>query len=279
MKDILGRTGSVSVKEAKEMLLQFSPELHTEEVSIENAYNRVLAEDIYAPEDLPGFDRSTVDGYAVRAEDTYGASETMPALLELIGQVFIGQEPSFVLAQGQAAYVPTGGMLPEGADSVVMIEFTETLEDGTLSVYKQVSVGENVIKSTEDITRGELVFRSGHKLRPQDVAALSALGITRIRVYRKPRVAIIPTGDEVVPPGVKKAKAQVRDVNSYTLTGMVLSEGAEPVRFSIVRDDREELKRTVEKAISETDVVLITGGSSVGVRDFTREIVEGLGSP
>ncbi len=279
MKDTLGRTEILPVKEARQMLVELCSPLSQEEVSLEDAFGRVLAEDVFSSEDLPGFDRSTVDGYAVKAEDTYGAGESLPVLLELKGYVNVGEDVSISINHGQTLYVPTGGMLPEGADSVVMIEYTEKLDEGTVAVYRSVSVGENVIKSDEDIREGEKVFSKGHKLRPQDVAALSALGITRIKVYRRPHVAIIPTGDEVVPPGVPKKKAEVRDVNSFTLSGMVLSEGAVPVRFPVVRDDRDALKDTLQRAIEQADVVLITGGSSVGTRDYTREVVESLGPP
>jgi molybdopterin molybdotransferase len=280
MRDVLGRQESLPVEEAKGMLLvQPIPGLDTEEVPLENAYGRVLAEDIFAPEDLPGFDRSTVDGYALRAEDTYGASEAVPVFMEVKGEVVMGREPDFSIGPGQCAHVPTGGMLPEGSDSVVMIEDTNKLDEQTIEVYRAVAVGENLIRADEDIKKAELVLPRGRRLRPQDVAALAGLGIVRLKVYRRPAVAIIATGDEVVPPDALKTKAQVRDVNSYSLVGMVLSENCEPIRFGIIRDNKQALEDTVRKALEVAHVVLITGGSSVGTKDYTKEVIEALGEP
>jgi len=280
MKDVLGRQETLSVQEAKKLLLkQVSGELKIEEVELHDAYFRVLAEDIISPEDLPGFPRSTVDGYAVKAEDTYGASETMPVLLSVKGEVVMGKVPEFSVGSGETAYVPTGGMLPEGTDSVVMIEDTNKLDETTIEVYKAVAVGENVIQADEDIKKSEPILYKNKRLRPQDIAALSAVGISKLRVFAKPKVSIIATGDEIVPVDAPKTRAQIRDVNSYMLVGMVLSEHCEPIRFGIIADDKELLYDTVYKATEQSDVVLITGGSSVGTRDFTRDVIESLGEP
>ncbi len=280
MKDTLGREKAITVREALELL--FAEDIKqppTETLRIEEAYNRVLAEDIISPEDLPGFDRSTMDGYAVHSSDTYGASESMPVYLKISGEVLMGERADFGINRGEVAIIPTGGMLPEGADAVVMYEYTNRISDDMIEVMKSVAPGENVIKYNEDVKAGEIVLRKGHRLRPQDIGALAGLGITEIRVYKKPVVSIISTGDEIVPPSTPLSMGQVRDINSYNLAGLIDRTGATAKKIGIIRDEYDTLKRVVRKGITESDMVLITGGSSVGTRDFTARVINELGSP
>jgi molybdopterin molybdotransferase len=250
-----------------------------ERVSLAKALDRELAEHLMAPEDVPGFTRSTVDGYAVKASDTYGATEALPAYLRITGQIMMGQKPMGELQQGQAMAIPTGGMLPDGADAVVMVEYTEEFGSHEVAVNRPVSPGENLIRRGEDVQAGTLVFAANHRLRPQDLGLLSSLGILEVEVFKPYRVGIISTGNEVVPPGELPSPGQVRDINSYTLLGLVKKSGAEPVLYGIVRDNLTELAEKIDRAVRENDLVLLSGGSSVGTRDFTVEALSRLGEP
>lgn len=280
MKDLLGRDEAVTVENALRLLDEQKLRLPViESVSIENAYGRVLAKDNVSPENLPGFNRSTMDGYAVNSADTFGASDTMPVYLQVKGQVLMGQEPDIKLQRSETCQIPTGGMLPEGADAVVMFEYTTRLDDETVEIMKTVSPFENIIRSDEDVKEGETVLRCGHRLRPQDVGALAGLGILEARVYKQPVVAIISTGDEVVAADKPVSMGEVRDINSYNLSGMILACHAVPLKKGIVKDDFDKLRQTVKLALSGSDMVLITGGSSVGVADYTAKVINELGTP
>ncbi len=281
MKEMLGRQRAVSVKEGLQKILENLPDFtpDAERVSIEDALSRILAEDIYSKEDLPGFDRSSVDGYAVISADTFGASETIPLYLEFSGEIKMGEIPSTRLSRGKAMKIATGGMLPEGSDAVIMLEHTAPVDERLIEILRSVAPGENVIRRDEDIKRGELVLKKGHKLRPQDIGALAGLGITEIEVYKKPLVSIISTGDEIIPPGEKPAPGQVRDINSYNLAGLVIEAGGIPQRMGIIRDDYTLIRDTIKRACESSQMVLISGGSSVGTRDFTARAIDELGSP
>lgn len=280
MKDMLGRDEAIQVNEARSLLEKnVAPVNKSEEVLIEDAYGRVLAEDILSPENLPGFDRSTVDGFAVISSDTFGATESMPVYLEVKGEILMGEEPSIKLKKGETVRIATGGMLPDGADAVVMFEHVQLLDERLIEVFKPVAPGENVISSDEDIRKGELVLEKGHRLRPQDVAALAAIGITRVKVYKKPIVSIISTGDEIIPPDSPIRPGKVRDVNSFNLAGLIAISGGIAVKKGIFRDVYEEIFRVLKESLSESDMVIITGGSSVGVRDLTETVINSLGSP
>lgn len=280
MKDLLGRGEALKVDEALKLLLQQKTgELSSESLNIEEACGRVLSEDIISPENLPGFNRSTMDGYAVKSADTFGASDSMPVYLELRGQVVMGQLPDVSVNRGEAVQIPTGGMLPDGADSVVMFEYTNRIDEHMVEIMKALSPGENVIRADEDVKEGEVVLKRGQRLRPQDIGALAGLGLLRVRVYKKPVVAIIGTGDEVVPPDQPLSPGKVRDINSYNLAGMIMGLNALPVKKGIVEDDFDRLKSVVREAVSDSDVVLITGGSSVGTKDYTSRVIDELGSP
>lgn len=280
MKDMLGRGEAVTVDEAIRLLEEnIVFKSSSEEVVIEEAYGRVIFEDIISPDDLPGFNRSTVDGFAVIASDTFGATESMPSYLEVKGEVLMGDEPSFKLKKGESVRIATGGMLPGGADAVVMLEHVQSLDERLIEVLKPVAPKENVISFDEDIKKGEVMIKKGQRLRPQDVAALAAVGITAIRVYKKPVVSIISTGDEIVPARNPVRPGKVRDINSYNLAGLVTLSGGIAVKKGILRDKYEEIRNVLKDSLSDSDMVLITGGSSVGTRDLTERVINSLGSP
>ena len=198
----------------------FHPVVRSKRIAVTDALNRVLAENLVAPQDLPSFARSTVDGYAVAARDTYGASAGMPAYFDVAGEVPMGRAATISLDEGHCALVHTGGMIPADADAVVMVEHTQQIGDAQIEVFRPVAVGQNVIQIGEDVRRGEPVLSAGHLIRPQDIGGLLALGITQIDVAAQPRVAILSQGDEVVPPAQEPAAGQVRDINSYTLAAL-----------------------------------------------------------
>ncbi len=265
---------------AWELFLQhFRPVVGAERIPTRQALGRVLAETLTAPEDLPGFRRSTVDGYAVRAADTYGASAGQPAWLTVIGEAPMGQAPAWSVGAGQAALVHTGGMLPEGTDAVVMIEHTQTVDATSIEVVRPVAVGENIIQPGEDVRAGDLLLSSGHRLRAQDLGGLLALGITEVTVAKAPRVAILSTGDEVVPPEQKPGPGQVRDVNSYTLAALIERAGGVAVLAGIIPDRRAELEEAARRAHAQAEIVLLSAGSSVSVRDLSADVIRGLGQP
>jgi len=280
VKDLLGREEALEVADAlKRLLEQKTRAPEVESLGIEFAYGRVLSEDIISPENLPGFNRSTMDGYAVHSADTFGASDTMPVYLELRGQVMMGRSPDISIGRGETVQIPTGGMLPEGADSVVMFEYTNRVDDTMVEMMKAVSPNENVILADEDVKAGEIVLRSGRRLKPQDIGALAGLGVLEVSVYRKPTVTIIGTGDEVVSPEEPLSPGKVRDINSYNLAGLITALNTVARRKGIVEDDFDRLKNAVGEAVAESDMVLITGGSSVGTKDYTSRVIDELGSP
>ncbi|AEH22598.1 molybdenum cofactor synthesis domain protein [Thermodesulfobacterium geofontis OPF15] len=271
----------LTLKESVKLLLDYIEFrcLSFEIVSIESAYNRITYEDILAPENLPGFKRSTVDGFAVRSQDTFGAKETMPVYLTVKGHIPMGVAPDFSLNPGEAASIGTGGMLPEGADAVVMIEHVNVVSSDLIEILKPIGPGENVIFEDEDIKEGELVIPKGHKLKPQDIGALAGLGISQIKVVKKPVIAIILTGDEIIPYTEKVTPGKIRDINSFTLAGLIDLAGGIPLKMGIVKDDYKELKAIVNKAYELADIILITGGTSAGIKDMTAQIINELGEP
>lgn len=245
-------------------------------VPLERSLGRVLSRDVTSPENLPGFFRSTMDGYAVRAKDTFGASESLPALFRVLGEVKMGESPDMVVGEGEAVAISTGGMLPDGADSVVMVEYCNLLDEGTLEVSRGSSPLENIIQPGDDFMQGDIVLKKGRMLRPQDLGALAGLGQSEAHVYKKTRVAIISTGDEVVSINESPLPGQVRDMNRYTLEAVCRRAGAEPLFMGLCPDDFKPLKRLVEEALSVADTVWISGGSSVGTRDMTLKVFESL---
>jgi molybdopterin molybdotransferase len=240
---------------------------------VSEAVGRVLATEVRSPIDLPEFDRSVVDGYAVRAADTFGASPGLPALIRVIGEIPMGKGTDLSLETGEAARIATGGMLPAGADAVVMVEFTEAVDPTTVEVTRPVAPGENLVRRGDDVRRGVTILPRGRRLRAPDCGALAGVGVTQVDVYCRPRVAVIPTGDEIVPPHTSPGPGQVRDINTTALTAALLEAGATPFPTAIVRDEPELLRATVAQALAGTDLVLIAGGSSVGTRDWTLEVL------
>ncbi|WP_018085400.1 molybdopterin molybdotransferase MoeA [Desulfurispora thermophila] len=251
----------------------------TEEVPLPLAAGRLLAAPVRVQDDIPGFARSTVDGFAVRAADTFGASEGLPAYLDLDGEILMGQEAVRPLKPGTAQRIPTGGMLPPGADAVVMVEYSEPLDERTIGVVRPVAPGENVVQRGEDMAAGQVVLEPGRSLRPQELGLLAALGLGRVPVLARPRVGIVSTGDEVVPPETMPAPGQVRDINSYALAGQVEQAGGQAQLYGIVCDSAAALQEVLEKALSECELVLLSGGSSVGTRDVSAAVLERLGRP
>jgi molybdopterin molybdotransferase len=281
MRDMLGRDNAVSVGEAQRRIAEgmIIREPARVALPVGDSYKRILAEEIFSPEDLPAFPRSTVDGFAVLSSDTFGATEGLPAYLETTHEIYMGEEIFFTLKKGTAAKIPTGGMLPAGADAVVMFENVQTVNENLIEVLKPVAPAENVISAGEDVRKGERVLKKGSLLRPQDVAALAGIGITEVTVYDKPKVSIISTGDEIVPAQSPLRPGQVRDINSYNLAGLILENGGVPLKKGIFRDDYEEIRAAVEESLNDSAMVIITGGSSVGVMDMSAKVIDSLGSP
>ena len=254
-------------------------EIDAEEIETKNSLNRVTYSDVIAPHSLPSFSRSTVDGYAVRAADTFGASDSLPIYLDLIGEVEMGSKPKHGISTSQCSLIHTGGMLPEGADAVVMLENTQVVRADQIECLRSVAVGENVIEIGEDVKEGEAVIPKGQLLRPAEIGGLLALGLTQIKVARQPSVGIISSGDEVVPPHENILPGQVRDVNSYTLGALIERSGAIPYSYGVVPDDEEALFSIAAEALRERDLVVITAGSSASTRDLTAKVINRLGQP
>ena len=276
--------------EARELLLSHLsiPDRDPEIMDVPLSLGRVLAEDIAAPHALPAFERSTVDGYAVRASDTHGAGDSQPAYLSLIGEVPMGDAPSFEIDTGQCALIHTGGMLPHGSDAAVMLESTQQTSEVSknignhlpeIEIFRAVAEGENVIHVGEDVARGQVVQPRGSMMRPAEIGGLMALGVTQVPVMRRIKVGLISTGDEIIDPGESPRPGQVRDINSYTLGALVEKSGGEQVLYGIISDTFEALKETAATARSECDVVIITAGSSASTRDMTADVIRSLGEP
>jgi len=272
MKNFFETTDLEKVFEYKSVF----PQVATDLVPLSEITGRVLAVDIASDGNLPDFARATMDGYAVRAASTYGASEGSPAYLVVKDTVAMGDAPRFSIGPGEAAKISTGGMLPSGTDSVVMKEHTEAIDDSTIEVYRSVAPGQHQIEKGEDFKQGETILSSGQRLRPQETGLLAAFGIERVKVFQRPVIGIISTGDEVIPIDKSPKAGQIRDINTYTLSSLVKEAGGVPEVFGIVGDDFGALLDKCTRALVNTDMVLISGGSSVGSRDFTIEVFSSL---
>ncbi|MBI4653572.1 MAG: molybdopterin molybdotransferase MoeA [Nitrospirae bacterium] len=278
---MLGREDALTAEDARGLLLGSAVFHLPQEIELEigHSLGRILSRDIISPEDLPAFPRSTVDGFAVTSSDTFGATESMPAYLNVTHEILMGDEPSFDLRKGECAKIATGGMLPQGADAVVMFEYCQPAAEKIIEVLKPVAPGENVIQAGEDCKKGDVVLKKGHRIRPQDIGALAGLGIIKIRVYEKPKVAIISTGDEVVPPSSPLKTGQIRDINSYNLAGLIELNGGMAIKKGIFQDNYDVLKKIIEESLRQSDIIIISGGSSVGTKDITAKLINDIGKP
>ncbi|MBI5195298.1 MAG: molybdopterin molybdotransferase MoeA [Nitrospirae bacterium] len=278
---MLGREEVLSVEDARGLIFKSADFTlpHEIEIRIENSLNRILSRDIVSHENLPPFARSTVDGFAVRASDTFGAAETAPAYLSVTHEILMGEEPAFNLAAGDASGISTGGMLPKNADAVVMLEHCCTVSGKLIEVLRPAAPGENVIQAGEDCKSGDLILKKGHGLRPQDIGVLAGTGIIKVWIYEKPVAAIISTGDEVAPPSGHITTGKIRDINSYVLAGMVETAGGTPVNKGIFPDNFDLLKEVLEDSFKESDLIIISGGSSVGAKDLTARLINSFGKP
>ncbi len=252
--------------------------LGEEELSLLEAYNRVLKEDVFSALDIPPFNRSTVDGYAVKAEDTFGAEENQPVTLNVKGVVNVGEQPKISVGKGEATEIVTGAPIPDGADAVVMVEDTEK-ENDELRVYRAVTKNENVMKKGTDIKKGETALRARQVLGAPEIGVLAALGITKVKVFKAPIVAVLSTGAEVTEPGKQLPPGKIYDINAYSLSAAVRESGGKPVYLGVVPDDSMELRKALEHALASADMVITSGGVSVGPRDLTPQIVDSLGKP
>jgi molybdopterin molybdotransferase len=267
--------------EALELLMSRLPDLNrqSERILTSISLGRVTNAAVFSPELLPAFARSTVDGFAVRARDTFGASENLPAYLTLAGEVSMGRAPQFSLSPFQAASIHTGGMLPAGADAVVMVEMTQVAGAGEIEVLRAVAANENILLPGEDVNFGQEILPAGIRLRPAEIGGLLALGLMEVEVAVRPRVGILSTGDEVIPPGSVPEPGQVRDVNTYTLSALVEQSGGTPRSYGIVPDQAPALTVAMRQALSECDLVVITAGSSASTRDLTAGVIQEMGAP
>lgn len=276
------RTPQEVIKELKDHLnLRDILKNNIEDTNIKDSLGKVLAEEIVSPCNLPGFIRSTMDGYALRAEDSFGASESLPSYLRLIGEIKMGSKSGLKINPGEAVKIFTGGMLPEGANAVIMWEYTSEIDDTTIELRKSVAPGENITREDEDLKAGEVLLKEGHKLRPQDIGVLAGIGKAKVKVFKKPRVAIISTGNEVVPPQDVPQVGEIRDINSYTLGACVKKANGIPIYGGIVKDEANFLEQEIRKFIEKdrVEAVVISGGSSMGSRDITLEVLSKLGKP
>jgi molybdopterin molybdotransferase len=251
----------------------------TERIRTQDALGRVLAEALHSPGSLPTFRRSTMDGFAVRAADTFGSSEALPAYLTVIDEVLMGRPAERSPKLGEVVRIATGGMLPDGADAVVMVENTQDVDESTIEVLRPVAPGENVIQVGEDIGPGDLLLAAGHSLRPQDIGGLLALGIVEVQVATRLKVGIISGGDEIVAPDREPGPGQIRDVNSYTIASLVERAGHTPILMGIVPDIYEELERAAREGLEQVDLLILSAGSSVSTRDMTAQVIASLGTP
>lgn len=248
-------------------------------IDLEKACGRYLAEDIFADMDLPSFKRSVVDGYAVRGADTFGVSESVPVFLNVAGVVEMGEAAEFKIQAGEAAYVPTGGMIPEGADAMVMIEHVEHLTEELIGVGKPAAPNSNLINIGDDYKKDDLFFRKGHRIQVKDIGLLASCGKTEVHVYRKPKLSILSTGDELVHPSKNPSLCHIRDINAYAIAAFARAAGAEVLSMKIISDDYEIYRKEAEQALNQSDLLIISGGSSAGNKDMTARVIDSLGSP
>ncbi|MEM3736568.1 MAG: molybdopterin-binding protein [Candidatus Bathyarchaeia archaeon] len=283
MRDVRGKgfAKPLRVNEAWDVFMREAnlKPLSPEVVALRESLGRTLADDIQAELDIPPFDRAAVDGYAVRAEDTYGASAASPIVLNVVGVEEVGGETSLHVGEGEAARISTGAPMPVGADSVVMYEYTSSIDGSRVAIQKATAPGDNVSKRGEDVRKGETVLKRGTLLKPYDLGMLAAAGVTKVSVIRRPKVAVFSTGSELVEPGCKLGGGRIFDVNRYTLQALVREMGGDPLDFGIVHDSFKHVTATIERALEKADLVLGSGGTSAGSKDILPNAVNSLGEP
>jgi molybdopterin molybdotransferase len=263
----------ISYQEAKEIIdRHIHPLTRTEPVLINEAVNRVLAEDCIAKMDVPPFNRSAMDGYAVKAKDTFGAGQFKPKVFKIIGELHAGETPTKKIKSGECVQISTGAVMPEGADAVMMVEDTER-ENSEVKFFKSITPGSNVGKMGGDIKEGSIILKAGILLDAGKVGVLASQGLSRVKVFQKPKIAVIPTGEEVVPAGKKLQPGQLYDINSHTISALVSASGGVPVNIAIAGDKPEELRTTIKEAL-KSDIVVLSGGSSVGERDLLVDVID-----
>lgn len=267
-----------TLKEARKKLLTAASgkPLETEKAHFAKALGRILAADLKSVENIPGFRKSTVDGYAVKAADTQGVTESIPVFLDVIDEVEMGKAPSKAVKSGEAIYVPTGGMVPDGADAMVMIEYCEKFDDTSIAVYDPVSPGRNIIAIGEDIKVGEMVITRGSSLRPQELGLLSSAGVYEPEVYKPWKVIVISTGDELVGADETPAKGQIRDINTYSVSAAAVKLGFEVIDTKVLKDNEKLIEDTIKEAMAKSDLVVVSGGSSQGEKDHTADVMDRL---
>ncbi len=270
-----------TLEEAREKLLAAASKkpLETERVHFANALGRILAEDLKSAENIPDFRKSTVDGYAVKASDTQGVTESIPVFLDVIGEVEMGKAPSKTVKSGEAVYVPTGGMIPEGADAVVMIEYCEAFDADSIAVYDPVSPGRNMIAVGEDIKEGQALLPKGSRLRPQELGVLSSAGVYEPEVFKPWKVTVISTGDELVGADENPEKGQIRDVNTYSVSAAAAGLGFEVIDTKVLKDNEKLIEDAIKEAMAKSDLVVVSGGSSQGEKDHTADVMDRLSDP
>lgn len=257
----------------------WQPQPRSETIAAADALDRVLAADVHSPEQAPAFRKSTVDGYALRAADTYGTSQSLPAFLQLRGELKMGEAPSADIDASETLLIHTGGMLPPNADAVVMLEYTQLINEAEIEVLRAAAPGENVIQAGEDVAKGALVLPRLHQLRPQDIGGLLAVGITEVNALSPPRVGILSCGDELALPEAELTPGMVRDINAYILSALAEKLGALPLRLGIASDSLDDYRQRAEAGFAACDILLLSAGSSVSARDYTRDVINGLGEP
>jgi putative molybdopterin biosynthesis protein len=271
----------LTLDEAKNVIQQHfkraRAHLRIEEISILEAYKRILAEDVTATLDIPPFNRSTVDGYAVKAKDTFGADENKPIKLKFCGVVNVGEQPKTKVTQGTAVEIVTGAPIPEGADAVVMFEHTER-RGSLIYIYNAVTKDENIMKAGADIKKSETVLKAGVQLGSREIGVLAALGMKKVNVYAMPKVAVLSTGAELTEPGAKLSQGKIYDINAYSLSVAVQECGGKPIYFGVLPDELNKIRTALRKAITVADMVITSGGVSVGPKDVMPRVLNSLGS-
>jgi molybdopterin molybdotransferase len=269
-----------TIDEARKKLLGYAVhwKIPVEKIELVQLSRRILAEDITAPEDIPGFRRSTVDGYAVHSTDTAGADETLPVFLKMRGSVEMGKTADFNLSHGECAYVPTGGMIPDGADAMTMVEYSEAFGN-EIAIYENVAVGVNIVGIGEDMQKGAILLQRGTKIRSQEIGALAAAGITEVPVYVPLRLATISSGDELIPPSDLPHPGEIRDVNTFALRALAEESGFHITSSQTIKDDEGLLEAAVKDAMQTSDIIVLSGGSSQGTKDMTELVFSHLARP